>query len=402
MAQNDIQIALVAACDRYNYGDVLMPIIFEEYYLKYAKKKAEFTYYGLSKKDLRDIGGRRTDSLFDIPDDTKYIILAGGEVLNSQYTNMFLNLQTNAVIITFFNKLSRISGRLNNLICKKLLRGENILPWSIFPKSSDQKVFYNAVGGVGTFEVTREQQEEILKVIDSSEMFSVRDKKTYEILCGLGADEKLQLIPDTAIYMSRLYPLERLKDLISDYVRDVLCDLNTFYVVQMNKRFGDKIKDYVIDAINEFYEKEQMTCILLPIGRAQGHEDILPLREVKNRTKNGACILIEENNIFDVMYIIATSKAYLGTSLHGIITAASYGIPHTVISSIAEKTKNFVLSWNTTSVVSVDGVEQFMDFIGADDLDSTVQVENINDMKTKVENYFNGIIKIIEDDDGVL
>ena len=42
------RVALVAACDRYNYGDVLLPIVFEQYLKLHHSFNVEFNYFALS------------------------------------------------------------------------------------------------------------------------------------------------------------------------------------------------------------------------------------------------------------------------------------------------------------------------------------------------------------------
>ena len=391
-----IKVALVAACDRYNYGDVLLPVIFEEYYMLSGKEGVEFKYYGLAKRDLRSIGGKATLPLYKLDGSIKYVIVAGGEVLNVNYLSMFLNLQTSKAVIYFFRKLRRVSLNLTNGICKKILRGKNLLPWYIFPQNRSQKIFYNAVGGTTIGEADERQKSEVLKVIDLSTSFSVRDNATFESLKEMGSSEKLRLLPDTAILMSKVFPCDRLESKISDYVKNLISATNqVYYVVQMSKAVGDEIKDDIVLAINEYYKKKNITCVLLPIGRVQGHEDILPLREIRDKTVKGACLLVEENNIYDVMYIIAHSRAFIGSSLHGIITAAAYEVPHTIISSRLEKLVSFVNTWNTTSNVSIDSDHDFVEFLARPDLKQTVGSKNIQSMQCKVQNYFDELIQMI-------
>ena len=43
------------------------------------------------------------------------------------------------------------------------------------------------------------------------------------------------------------------------------------------------------------------------------------------------------------MYLIANSKAYIGTSLHGAITSMSYAVPH--VGLIVEKLDAYLHTW---------------------------------------------------------
>lgn len=55
-------INIIGAFDRYNYGDLLFPIIIEEYIKKYnceLIKKYKLEYYALVQSDLSKVGGKR-------------------------------------------------------------------------------------------------------------------------------------------------------------------------------------------------------------------------------------------------------------------------------------------------------------------------------------------------------
>lgn len=70
--------------DRYNYGDLLFPLILEAYIKKYSTKPFTVEYYGLISSDLSQFGAKKTKSIKDfyseIKDNDK-VIIAGGESL---------------------------------------------------------------------------------------------------------------------------------------------------------------------------------------------------------------------------------------------------------------------------------------------------------------------------------
>ncbi len=337
-----MKIALVAACDRNNFGDVLLPIMLEDFIKKYSEIDFDFEYFALSAADLSNVGGKKTKPISLINSDINIIILTGGEVLCSHYLNMYLNLQTSRFKIIFLKVLSKISHVLADGICKCLLKGKTPLPWIVDPDSR-QIVIYNAVGGIGLDKMRENHKIEIKKLVNKCSFFSVRDKKTYSEINKMGVN--CELIPDTAVLMSDFYTDEFLQSHCSAEVKNIISELDTYFVLQVNKKYGK----YLIDSISCVIDRLNnagLKCVLLPIGRAQGHEDIIPLSKIARKAKNS--ILIEQNNIYDVIYIIKNSVLYTGTSLHGAITAISYDIPHVALTSEAVKLINFLETWNTT------------------------------------------------------
>ncbi|WP_312779282.1 polysaccharide pyruvyl transferase family protein, partial [Escherichia coli] len=85
--------------------------------------------------------------------------------------------------------------------------------------------------------------------------------------------------------------------------------------------------------------------VLLPIGYASGHDDVIFLREVQKLAKT-ELKLEYELNIWEIMYFLSHSQSFYGTSLHGIITAMSFGVPHFCIDKRIEKITSFVQTWS--------------------------------------------------------
>jgi hypothetical protein len=69
----------------------------------------------------------------------------------------------------------------------------------------------------------------------------------------------------------------------------------------------------------------------------------------------------DADNIWDIMYLIANSKCYIGTSLHGAITASSYCVAHVGLK--VEKLGAYLATWgvvgNQRSVEFTEIYDQF-------------------------------------------
>ena len=79
--------------------------------------------------------------------------------------------------------------------------------------------------------------------------------------------------------------------------------------------------------------------VLLPIGFT--HRDNEYLKNLALRSA-GTLKYADVHSIMDIMAIIASSNVFVGTSLHGNITASSFGIPHVFGPLPVDKTDGFL------------------------------------------------------------
>ena len=104
-----MKIALVGAFDRYNYGDILMPIIMHNQIIDNLNiKNIEFSYYGLFESDMSKCKGYSTNALSELKNkEVDVVIFVGGEILTSRYTGMYLNTLNNKFKIFYFKSMRR-------------------------------------------------------------------------------------------------------------------------------------------------------------------------------------------------------------------------------------------------------------------------------------------------------
>src|SRR5699024_2081618 len=65
-------------------------------------------------------------------------------------------------------------------------------------------------------------------------------------------------------------------------------------------------------------------------------------------------IFIMPRNIYEIMGLIAFSKVYLGTSLHGAITAMSYLVPAIGLNRKVHKLESYMRTWVSTQYSNLD------------------------------------------------
>ena len=143
------------------------------------------------------------------------------------------------------------------------------------------------------------------------------------------------------------------------------------------------------EEILKIEDKYDVKCILLPIGYAQGHEDTVPLSMINHKINNKKTVYFDYNNIYETLYILKNATLYIGTSLHGAITAISYGIPHFALTNKIKKLVDFLETWGTTDIIYSD-----VDKI-SDNYEEIAQ--NYIDFKRKVETERKKMIKLVDE-----
>ncbi|MBL1167153.1 polysaccharide pyruvyl transferase family protein, partial [Escherichia coli] len=99
------------------------------------------------------------------------------------------------------------------------------------------------------------------------------------------------------------------------------------------------------DELGKIRREHDIDAVLLPIGYASGHDDVIFLEKVKACSEH-TLLLLNELNVWEIMYVIAKSIGFYGTSLHGVITAMSFQIPHFCINDDITKLVSFLETWS--------------------------------------------------------
>ena len=339
-----MKIALVGAFDRNNYGDVLMPIILEKR-LNKIFKNVQYYYYGLQESDMSKVKGVNTLPLKELYDANNFfdaVIIVGGQVLTSDYTNMYLNLQNNKIYIFLLKFLSKLFHNGIKKYCKNKLSGKEIQPWIIDKDKINCKfLIYNTVGGK-----LLSNNDAVINNIKKINYISVREKGTYDVVKKI--NKNVKLYPDSVVSLSYVLDEAIIK---SNIKKDLISDLNKlgeYFVFQVKRKIGKKSINNIVSEIENVYETTGLACVLLPIGYAQGHEDQIVLKKIYRKIKTPK--YFSYNNIYETAYIIKNSKLYVGTSLHGAITSISYGVPHMALTNNITKLVDFLNTWKSTPI----------------------------------------------------
>ena len=304
-------INIVGAFDRYNYGDLLFPIVIEKYLKKYKKdfiKDYEIDFYGLVESNLSSVGGKKTKPLSDLYkniEKNSIVIVAGGDVIPARISSMDIDLSSNNIETISKKVIRKLIGleKFEKKSMKKFELNSNF-PWVIEKDNFKEKVFvtYNAIGASTLSKLSNTyEQREIKENVINSDYVSVRDNKSLENLRGSNP----HLYPDSATIMSEFFTLDVLEESISENVKNIVENAENGYICIQSNLCSIKGKEQVLAReIEEICKKNKLKLVLLPIGFAANHDDNIALNRLKKYLKIDY-IHNESLTLYEVMYLIA-------------------------------------------------------------------------------------------------
>ncbi|HET9570439.1 MAG TPA: polysaccharide pyruvyl transferase family protein [Bacteroidales bacterium] len=319
------QVYLYGAIDRFNYGDLLLPVLLKEKLNKATSENPiEIRVFGTIQSNLSNFGALPTESLKDfyiaLKANPAFVLVVGGEVLTPNWSTVYSHLPMPQ---NSWHASTRALRKINIQISKFLLGGYGRRPFILNPRYFPylKGVLYNGVGGKRHGKYKRSD----FKNLKNAHYLSCRDKSVLSVLHkNLPSAE---LVPDSAIQMSELYTTERLNHLVSEDIRLLLHEDYIFFQVSLNvaNEIGMESLSEKLHFTAKTYHKKVVLC---PIGTASGHDDQLALQQLKELLTDDEFILVEGPSLWDIMGLIASASLYIGGSLHGIITSMSFEVPY--------------------------------------------------------------------------
>jgi hypothetical protein len=338
--------------DRYNYGDLLFPLILEK---ELDKNGNQVQYYGLVDSDLSMYGAKKTESIeafyADLAPDDK-IIIAGGESLCATWAGLYsyLNDGFNKVYsVKYLRSLDIRLGLLSNY-ARIVNKGKTQYPF--VPNRSELPIdqvdtYFNAVGGSALLSWSDARLEKFCRKLTDSKVIGVRDEVTFSRLQPyLKKSQNLFLTPDSAILMQQYLNQDKNASVGKNATKDSVGDRYAFFQVGAEKT--DSLAQ-IISNLEEILKKSTLDIVLCPIGYALGHDDLKPLRDIYktlNANYPGRVKIIDKLvNLYEIMSLIENAEIYIGTSLHGAITSMSFGTPYVTFNKKIFKLANYLATW---------------------------------------------------------
>lgn len=352
------RLYILAPNDRFNYGDLLFPYILTHYL---SRCFDDIVYVSTTKSDLSARGGVQTESYSSLlhVDDTweNHLIVAGGESLCVRWY-VILSFVKSWVffLLKLVRKASRLFGkRTIELFADFIDWFCNVKTYFAFSVGKNElpqfeTIVYNALGGTWLLYSDILEKQRVKKILSSIDYITVRDNETSLALSKNGI--KCSICPDSAIMMSEVFP----EDFLQAHLSLSSSFFNEKYIFfQGNLGTWQGKFEVAAHQIEEISQKTNMKIVLCPIGMALGHSDHIALQHIVRCIYDKTFIhVVKSPNIFDIMWLIKHSQIYVGSSLHGVITAMSFNIPF--VSYGGRKQKAYIETWTQNSVCSYDAL----------------------------------------------
>ena len=345
---------VAGAFDRYNFGDLLFPRVWRRA-LKRLGVDASISYYATREKDLTGVGGvaaRPLDGLHrDAVTAEDLLVFVGGEILDAGWAGTYASLSTPRRAFAI-KALDRTLGA--ETLARALLGSRRALPWlASRAESAGARIAYWSVGGSGLDRLPARRQARIRDTLGEAADLSVRDPRTLELLETWGIEARLA--PDGAVLASEVFPRKSLREALSPPAGQLLADLGagSYICLQLGRYPSRGHLDEVATQIEELHRALPLPVLLLPLGLAPAHEDATALAGVARRLGgSGAPRVVAAGElpgpltVTDVLALVASARLFLGTSLHGNLTALTYGIPRVGLGPGVRKLDLFLRTWD--------------------------------------------------------
>lgn len=350
-------IRLLCSCDRYNYGDLLFPIVTRSALttLLGPEDRYDFAQYGMERSDLSVYGALPSRGIRDLYKDAKngdVVLLAGGENLAQTWFVMHLTLLSAEAAARWETYPKRVGPSLVENLSRWRYRGRQEFPYILSPDqfAAGVRVMYNSTGGWPLRFYPPRSQRAIVSSLGRASFISVRDQESASILRELDPSLCIHVAPDCVFLLADLLPRHQLAESISPAVRELIQDAGDFFCFQCNPRYGQANRKELKRQLLTLSAQSGLSILLTPIGRIHSFEDDVFLASLGTEMGDRVRVLPASATVYDTLYTLASARLFCGTSLHGIVTAMTYDVPFVALLTEDPKVRNNIESWEVSGL----------------------------------------------------
>lgn len=360
---------LFGAFDRHNLGDLLFPHL-----LAALLPHTRLIRAGLAERDLRRFGGHKVHALATLARELGgrplRLIHVGGELLTCDAWQAAVMLQTPEAAR---GTVARLDARpvARAAWAREVLGLPSAVPYAVarafFPGAA--AVIYNAVGGVGLADCPPALRAEVIARLGEADAVGVRDRHTLAHALAAGIDA--QLMPDPAVMTAVLFGAHIRRRGRTGAVAAVRRDFPQGHLaVQVSADFGDDgTLAEIATGLDRAATDAGCGVVLFRAGAAPWHDDLDCLGRLAARLRV-PCRVFASLHVADICALIAASRGYCGSSLHGRIVAMAFALPrvnllHPSAAARSGKQAAFAETWEPAGVPAAVGVDRIADGIAA-------------------------------------
>lgn len=318
------RVVLFGAFDRHNLGDLLFPHIAAA-----LLPGRDLVFAGLAERDLRPHGGHAVAALSRLtiaPPAT--LIHVGGEILScSAWQAAVMLLPPTQAQPTIAYLAARPAERA--AFVRELLGTAAQAPYVVSRDAHPalRRVIHAGVGGADLDHADAALRAEVLARLREADAVGVRDRQTQSHLTAAGIPARL--LPDPAALVAELFGDRIRRRAGGGETAAVRRALPQGYLaVQCSAEFGDDATLATMAAqLDAVAARARLGVVLFRAGAAPWHDDVAVLQRLARRLRHGSVRVFDSLHLWDLCALIAASRGYCGSSLHGRIVATAFGLP---------------------------------------------------------------------------
>ncbi len=354
-------LGLYGAFDRVNFGDLLFPEVVARLAPPSIQNRYECVHFGLRSINLTELGGQVVRPIQELLTDRplppgSLIVLVGGEILTAPIDALLSCIYPHHApqLKNFWLRVLRKLEFSNS--AKSAMRRLG-LPWILpfVPRAhqipTHPGIAFLGAGGQRFDALNPSMKKWIVDALREAVFSSVRDPLTHRATAASGA-AGTRLAPDSVHALPHIYDRETVLSQATAATRKIISDQGPagYFCFQLAQRHLRGRGDMIAAALDRLAEKTGYTPVLVSAGTAAGHDDHLGLKSVSchMQTPHVFCPL---PSVMDVVALLACSKLVLSTSLHAMIVAISYEVPHHGFAGLESKTGNYLKGWDPEGYV---------------------------------------------------
>jgi len=322
-----VPVILFGAFDRHNFGDLLFAHVAAA-----LLPGRELIFAGLAGRDLRPHGGHQVAALPALARQWRGravdIIHAGGEILDCDIWEAAVMLlpqdEAQQAIAHFGPHLEARQAWAQQMLGLPTL-APYVAPRTLFPQA--RRVIFNAVGGAGLVQRDAAFRADVTGTLKDADAIGVRDMRTQAMLrqAGIAA----QLMPDPAVMAAELFGGEIGRHAAAGETADMRTAFPDGHIaVQCSADFGDEatLRAMALQ-LDSIAAATGCGIALFRAGAAPWHDDLSCYARLMAHMRSKAVRIFHSLHLWDICALLATSRCYVGSSLHGRIVAMAYALP---------------------------------------------------------------------------
>lgn len=172
--------------------------------------------------------------------------------------------------------------------------------------------------------------EAVQRATSAAGYITVRDRRSLANLRDAGVDARIDVVPDPAFDIVELFDDAALDEaFVRIFSRRERPVPEHALAVHLNDRYLDEPIEVIAARLDRIATSMDATVLLLALGRCHG--DHATARAVSSRLSVEHVLIDRPASLLEFVAGLSRADAYVGSSLHGLVTALAFGRPGLVV-----------------------------------------------------------------------